>query len=80
MVGQQITNIQENKLLNKKWQPNNQANAKLFLIMNISAAISWPPPLISQLFLPRFLGVKHFSQLSCFGIDSEGFHGYIFAS
>ena len=41
-----------------------------FIIINIIAAISWPPPLISQLFHPGFFeGHIFFIQLGCFCMD-----------
>ena len=38
----------------------------IYSVINIIAAISWLPPLISQLFKPRLLRPHLFSQLGCF--------------
>ena len=40
-----------------------------FFSINIIAAISWPPPLISQLFSPRILRLHHFFTAWLFCVD-----------
>ena len=48
-----------------------------FISLNIIAAISWPPPLISQLFSPRiFKATPFFHSLSVFCLDFTSFVVY----
>ena len=51
---------------------NNGCALLKFISIVIIAAISWPPPLISQLFSPRhFKAAPFFLQLSCFYMDNR---------